>query len=909
MRKCISFKLFNLIILSFISQLHSQVIESNGIFFRSHNLNPDTLKISSNSQTGIQKSFSPEETSLDTSNLPYIKQDFIVNSFDGEYGADQRSVSAAIDGEGNYAFTWIDFRNGVKNIYAQFYNSNDERVGSNFIVNENVLTGNNFPFISANENGDFVIVWLQDFNNVMAQMISKDGQRIGLNIIVNTTWGHNTMEPSVAVNDDGSFLVMWASEQGDWHYQVFARLIDSNGNPVASEIIVGEPDKGISSIGQGKHIVSDGNNNYCITWSSYANTNSSNIYLQVINSAGQKIGANTLVSGLTDSSDNYFPVITSTRDGHFLIAWENSFGVGARIFNSGGYFVTDNLTIYSDQSSWHPIEVASNQDSTFLLFWLGGGYQYLQKLKTAGDILSDTVRVRYNSSKPIYSYRAGLTDIFNGNFFIAPENYDLSDENIYRQKFNIDLEPVGTCDKISDDVGSARQRKSIVKFNNSGESIILWEDERNGRNDLYAQVYDKDYNPVGDNFQINEAYAEYWNLYDKQVECLSDGSFIIVFEGYDSYSSERRIFLQLVSASGEEIGQSKLVKDKIYNYGYYLSLNVNSNDDILICWYNQYGAYLRKYNKTLNSISTESNFINPADRVTFSPFSISIDKDLNVLAVWKEYNTQLYTYDNKIKGRFFSSQGNSTSDIFIVDSTYEYVSYLKCKNYDKSYAILYKDNYKVHLKRNYTYDKEYSFYNTFYCYSYGPIQINILEFNNQKVFITYNSPLEAIGYYANDNKRTGEYFNLHQYYYVNTFSDEFNGSNSADIFNDNLMFAYESNAHNGTGYDIWANVRKIKSINFDRETFYAPSKSDVLYPNFPNPFNPKTKIAYEILTYHKVNLTVYDILGRVVKVLVDENQEKGLYEIEFDASGLASGVYFYKLEAFNTYAKKMILLR
>jgi len=63
------------------------------------------------------------------------------------------------------------------------------------------------------------------------------------------------------------------------------------------------------------------------------------------------------------------------------------------------------------------------------------------------------------------------------------------------------------------------------------------------------------------------------------------------------------------------------------------------------------------------------------------------------------------------------------------------------------------------------------------------------------------------------------------------------------------------------------------------------------------------------LSFHKVKLAVYDILGNEVRVLVNENQEKGLYEVEFDAIGLASGVYFYKLEAFNTSVKKMLLLK
>lgn len=56
----------------------------------------------------------------DEGSLPFIKNDFIVNSFDGDYGADQNRVCGAMDGSGNYAFTWIDYRNSQEQIYTVF---------------------------------------------------------------------------------------------------------------------------------------------------------------------------------------------------------------------------------------------------------------------------------------------------------------------------------------------------------------------------------------------------------------------------------------------------------------------------------------------------------------------------------------------------------------------------------------------------------------------------------------------------------------------------------------------------------------------------------------------------------------------------------------------------------------------
>ena len=80
--------------------------------------------------------------------------------------------------------------------------------------------------------------------------------------------------------------------------------------------------------------------------------------------------------------------------------------------------------------------------------------------------------------------------------------------------------------------------------------------------------------------------------------------------------------------------------------------------------------------------------------------------------------------------------------------------------------------------------------------------------------------------------------------------------------------------------------------------------------NYPNPFNPSTTIQYSIKERTSVELILYDILGRQVEVLVNEEQDAGYYKINFDAGRLASGIYFYRLQAGNfVETKKMILMK
>ena len=89
----------------------------------------------------------------------------------------------------------------------------------------------------------------------------------------------------------------------------------------------------------------------------------------------------------------------------------------------------------------------------------------------------------------------------------------------------------------------------------------------------------------------------------------------------------------------------------------------------------------------------------------------------------------------------------------------------------------------------------------------------------------------------------------------------------------------------------------------------------VLYQNYPNPFNPRTKIKFTIQSNVKremsnVTLRIYDILGKELATLVNEEKPAGKYEVEFNANELTSGIYFYQLSAGNfSEIKKMVLLK
>jgi ligand-binding sensor domain-containing protein len=107
---------------------------------------------------------------------------------------------------------------------------------------------------------------------------------------------------------------------------------------------------------------------------------------------------------------------------------------------------------------------------------------------------------------------------------------------------------------------------------------------------------------------------------------------------------------------------------------------------------------------------------------------------------------------------------------------------------------------------------------------------------------------------------------------------------------------------------VW--VYNPQGIVKAKENSTVIPKSIALYQNFPNPFNPFTKIKYFVKKDGCVTLSIYDIRGRKIKSFINNRQNTGEYEIVFDGSGLSSGIYFYTLESEDSkITKSMILLK
>ncbi len=156
------------------------------------------------------------------------------------------------------------------------------------------------------------------------------------------------------------------------------------------------------------------------------------------------------------------------------------------------------------------------------------------------------------------------------------------------------------------------------------------------------------------------------------------------------------------------------------------------------------------------------------------------------------------------------------------------------------------------------------------------------------------------------------------YLYVSTNNgDSWNklGGNLESIISS--VYVNDSSVFVGNFQGIWQMPLRDIVLSVKQTGLQTSPGSFKLWQNYPNPFNPATTIRYDIPKLSHVTISIYDILGRKVKTIVNAQMVPGHYRVNFNASDLASGVYFYRLNVINplnqsqnfTAVKKMLLIK
>ena len=268
------------------------------------------------------------------------------------------------DSAGNFVIVWHDERNNRPNIYCQRFNSLGNRIGMNFIIND-IPDSSVYPDIAVCPNGKFGIVWAQGNSTVFNQgkinfrLYNNNGTALTSTIQVSDSVGSSFQSPTIGADEKGNFIVIWNYSSKLSAENIYFQRLDSNGNKLGTNQNVS--DSGISSRKSDPDITVRKDGTFIICWQdNRLNIGIYDIFMQMYDFNGLKIGRNVIVNEATNLSQEY-PEITSDSAGNFFIAWSDfrffpnilslcQFynNIGAKIGNN--FLVNGNTVLYGFDS-------------------------------------------------------------------------------------------------------------------------------------------------------------------------------------------------------------------------------------------------------------------------------------------------------------------------------------------------------------------------------------------------------------------------------------------------------------------------------------------------------------------------------------------------------------------------------
>nr|NQU92978.1 hypothetical protein [Bacteroidota bacterium] len=262
------------------------------------------------------------------------------------------------------------------------------------------------------------------------------------------------------------------------------------------------------------------------------------IYAQRFSSDGTALGSNFMVNVEPGDEEQSYPTVSMDSCGNFVIIWADE--------QSGEW------DIYGQRYSF---------DGTPL----DGNFK-----------INDTVGNSLHYWPASYSYS-------NGNFIVSwVEQQLLYDFDIYAQRFLADGTPQGNNFKVNDDEGNSTQFRPDISIDDEGNSIIVWDDNRDGEGNIYAQRYSDIGATIGDNFNLNAIIPGRVQR-NPSVSCEGPGNFVVSWE--ESGTDYCDVYARRYASDGTPLGDAFMVNDSIPGtYQYVSKISSDGEGDFLIIW-------------------------------------------------------------------------------------------------------------------------------------------------------------------------------------------------------------------------------------------------------------------------------------------------------------------------------------
>ena len=461
-----------------------------------------------------------------------IKSDFLVNSTDSPVGAKKTSPYAACDSSGNMAVVWIDGRNGVKDIYIQFYNSAKQPIGNNIRVNESNTNWISTLSVALNNRNECVVVWFENSSRFKCQRFYNFGTKKGNNIELKSFYYNqsnisSSFITSASLNDAGYFMLAFIFYSQYNKMSQAGELYNSDGDRIDCGIIGSYlMSEGFPPQYYKGNSVVDKNGNFFLAWVEES-SGRSNLKGSILKSKNSYYNDSFYI---IDSS--YFkksnPSVAVADNGNYFVGWTLIDNIKSKNFIKGRILDNEGKAISNefDFGEGTLINVTSNRKESYSLLYEKNGELWISTLNFVSGNKIESGKIDLQIPFSNYSYEICLPEGRDSSYNISFCSSQPNKPDVYIQRI-IKNKTAGELIKANDDKASSYQVTPVISKGKKGNYVIMWNDLRNGGDDIYARFFDGNHNALSGDVKIDTSLLRF--AVSKKAVSLSDGNYLIAY--------------------------------------------------------------------------------------------------------------------------------------------------------------------------------------------------------------------------------------------------------------------------------------------------------------------------------------------------------------------------------------------
>ena len=789
--------------------------------------------------------------------------------FDDAHG-DQRMASCDTYSSGNLVVVWID---SDGSLYGQVFDGDLAEVTESFKVNDNAGENVcNLPDVVWLQGGGLVIVWEDSRNsdNIYAQIYTPAFDPLGGNFRLNVPASTSSFwSPSVALGGASGFAVAW-EEITSIGASVVMKTYTAGGSEISGLISLPNPAHGAEDQFQASVAHLDGSG-YVASWID-ARNGAQAAYAQTVDYNGNKNGSNFILS---DNPDYVCWDVTSmaAADGSILAAWA-SYGeraeiLGTRLDNYGdrdGVNITISDPIVFNDRYYPQMDIGD--DNLPVVVWtdIRDGEQdtYFQRLSDSGTVEGSNVLVP-SLATGAQQVKPDIA-LLNGSDVVAvwqDARYDCGD--IYFQRVDGTGSLLGSNQKVNQDIGATLQSQAAVGGSTDGHFVIVWQDARTSDGlagiNIFARRYGSSGTPLDVEIILNDDTSTA-NMINPDADHSITGRSIVVWE--DGTNGD--IYAQQIASNGSlYMTNVKINTDPSISTCGSPEVCIDDNTYSVVAWLGEVGERKLAFFQRINPDGTLAG-----GNTLISTDTADVSHNAVALAIVPSSGDYVMAWGSmsdsgvrSIFARRFGSSGDPQGGLITITSSTDLVfSNLTIATDASGYIVVGWTDSRTGVEQAY-------------------MAIVTPDDNAGSIIPVSQSTAQAK-----------------------------EGHLRLAIDADDVYAVWHDNRNMGSGFDIFANTYYYGTTGADDPGESILPGEFTLAQNYPNPFNPTTTIRYYIPNSSRVTIDIINLLGSTVEKHIWERMPSGWHEFEFNASGLASGVYFYRISAGDLIdTRKMILLK